>query len=218
MRRAMLPFVLGLLGFGLFVTSVAMAASGQPVAAPFSGEDPLYGYDAVSPTNTISHPVALAITNHFSDDLAVTYDDVIGLHADGYGFGVIAKIYFITQISPTVTVDFLLDEFDSGKGWGEILKELGFHPGVAGRGGNLGGIMSNREDKKGSVLPPGLFKKGASCWPPGHCKNDTSGAGSGFGPSSLKASDEDDDDDHGGGPPITPPGQLKKGNKGKGKK
>jgi hypothetical protein len=215
----MLPFVLGLLGFGLFVTSVAMAASGQPVAAPFSSEAPLYGYDAVTPTNTVSHPVALAIANHFSDTFGVTYTDIMSHHVgDGLGFGVIAKAYFIADtkgVSPTEVISY----FQSGLGWGVILKEIyGLHPGVAGRGGNLGSIMSNREDKKGSVLPPGLYKKGDSCWPPGHCKNSESGEGSGFGPSGLKASDEDDDDDRGGGPPITPPGQLKKGNKGKGKK
>jgi hypothetical protein len=219
----MLPFVLGLLGFGLFVTSAAMAASAQPQATAHSWDRPLV-QDPPTSTVTISptHPVASAIADHFT----VPYTEVEGFHDQGLGYGVIVKAYFISQvISGTgtftdVTPADVLSEFLGGKGWGVIMKEVyGLHPGVAGRGGNLGGIMSNRLEKKGSVLPPGLYKKDAACWPPGHCKNNESGDdGSGFGPSGLKTSDEDDDNDRGGGPPVTPPGQLKKENKGKGKK
>lgn len=226
MRRALLPFLLGLLGFGLFVTSMAMAASGQPVAAPLSWDTPLYqdgdgDGDEMDSTGPISHPVAIAIANHFSDT-GVTYTDIMSHHVNqGLGFGVIAKAYFISEaLSGTnEMVGPLIAEFLNGSGWGQILKAHGLHPGVAGRGGNLGGIMSNRFDKKGSVLPPGLEKKGDVCWPPGHCKNNGSGQGDSFGPPGLKSSSEDEGDDRGGGRPAVPPGQVgkDKSNNGKGK-
>lgn len=224
MRRALLPFLLGLLGFGLFVTSMAMAASGQPVAAPLSGDSPLF-LDPPSSTLAMSptHPVAIAIANHFSDTFGVTYTDIMSHHVNqGLGFGVIAKAYFISEaLSGTgvMPADVIYKFLNEGMGWGEIMKSYGLHPGVAGRGGNLGGIMSNRFDKKGSVLPPGLQKKVDDCWPPGHCKNNGSGDGAGLGPPGLKSSSEDDGDDRGGGRPAVPPGQVgkDKSNNGKGK-
>ena len=87
----------------------------------------------------------------------------MALHEEGLGFGVIAKAYFAAQklgIDPQV----LLDQFAAGMGWGEIMKENGLHPGRAGRGGNLGDIMSghvnSQTDPTGARIPPGQLKKG----------------------------------------------------------
>ena len=87
----------------------------------------------------------------------------MALHEEGLGFGVIAKAYFAAQklgIDPQV----LLDEFAAGTGWGQIMKNHGLHPGQAGRGGNLGDIMSghgnSQLDASGARIPPGQFKKG----------------------------------------------------------
>jgi hypothetical protein len=193
MKRVMLSLVLGLLGVALLLTSVALAAPSKPLALPAEPsllfQDPITDTDTISPTTTMTHPVAAAIAEHFEAD----YSEIQGLHQDGFGFGVIARAYFVGEmlgITPTV----LLDEFASGKGWGVILKEYELHPGL-GRNKNLGYIMSGRwlNDQDAGSL-------GAAHEPPGQ----------------LKKSDQDDDDDRGHGPSTTPPGHDKdKGNNGK---
>jgi len=209
MKRAMLwPIILGLLGLGLFFTSVAMAAPYQPLA-PASAEGIPFQTTitptvevtvtvTVTPTTpaTTTHPVASAMAEYFG----VPYSEIEGLHLEGYGFGVISHAYFISntlELSGTTALT-LLEEFDSGKGWGVIMKDYGLHPGRAGRGGNLGTIMSNRKgtgDTLGAAqAPPGQLKKGqpgASHTPPGL----------------LKKSGGDDDDSDGQGPPASPPGK-----------
>ncbi len=88
----------------------------------------------------------------------------MALHEEGLGFGVIAKAYFAAQklgIDPQV----LLDEFAAGTGWGNIMKNNGLRPGQAGRGGNLGDIMSGHGNSSlgasgAGHMPPGQLKKG----------------------------------------------------------
>lgn len=195
MRRAILAIVLGLLGFGLLITSAALAAPSQPPLASTgpapSFADPITDTDGISPTVGFSHPVASAMASFFGVD----YTDIMTLHEQGLGFGVIAHAYFISEthgISATV----LLGQFQAGKGWGAIMKEYGWHPGRAGRGGNLGEIMSGKDGSG----PPGQLKKGqgdAGSTPPGQLK---------------KGSQDQGTQD--GGSPNTPPGR----GKGKGKK
>ena len=125
----------------------------------------------------------------------------------------IAPGIFVAKTLGLEEPDAILDEFQAGKGWGEIMKDNGLHPGLAGRGGNLGGIMSGRDQ----MLPPGQLKKMPSegeadvFVPPGQRKKQAED-GSGFvPPGQLKKSGGDESEDQGG-----PPGKSKdKGNKGK---
>lgn len=212
MRRAVLPIVLGLLGFGLFFTSMAMAASGQPPATSFSihsplFDDPITDTDTISPTVTTTHPVASALADYFDVD----YSEIANLHEEGLGFGVIAHAYFIAATSnftPAITPSDVISKFQSGLGWGEILKEYGLPPGLAGKGRNLGSIMSTRKwtsyDAQATWMPPGQQKKNQP--------NDEGRAS----PGQLRKSDAADQDER-GGPPSAPPGQGKDKDKGKGK-
>jgi hypothetical protein len=168
MRRAVFSVLLGLLGLGVLFTSVALAAPGQSLSS--AAEPVALFQETITPTEEISsttsntHPVASAIATHFSEVFSTptTYEGIMALHEEGYGFGVIAKAYFAAQklgIDPQV----LLDQFTAGMGWGEIMKENGLHPGKAGRGGNLGDIMSghgnSQSDTSGEWAPPGQLKK-----------------------------------------------------------
>jgi hypothetical protein len=168
MKRAVFSILLGLLALGILFTSAALAAPGQSVSSP---AEPVALFQAtITPTTEITsttshtHPVAAAIAGFFNEDFGVTYVDIMALHEAGLGFGVIAKAYFAAQklgIDPQV----LLDEFAAGTGWGVIMKENGLHPGRAGRGGNLGDIMSghgnSQLDASGAGrIPPGQLKKG----------------------------------------------------------
>jgi hypothetical protein len=227
MKHVILPMVLGLLGATLFLTSVALAAPNQPAALPvtqgrfqigdtISDTDSISDTSSISHTTSVSHPVASAIAEYFEEYFGVDASEIAALHDEGLGFGVIAHAYFVGNTLGIPPSD-VLAEFQAGTGWGEIIKGYGLHPGLAGRGGNLGSIMSDRDQ----TLPPGQLKKLPSeatdtFVPPGQLKKNQDGDGSGFvPPGQLKKSDGDDSDES-GGPPSVSPGQDKdKGKKDK---
>ena len=218
MKNVTLSLLLGLLGLGIFVTLIAMAAPNQPLLAAvpadsFQSTDPVTDTDAISPTTSISHPVASAMARYFD----VEYSEIVELHQEGLGFGAMAHAYFIAR-TLGITPEEVISEFESGKGWGEILKEHDLRPGLAGRGGNLGSIMSGRD----RVLPPGQRKKLPSeevdtVVPLGQRKGSQSEEGPAFiPPGQLKKSGGDGGVDSHGGPSSEPPGHSKdKGKKGK---
>jgi hypothetical protein len=167
MKRVIFSVLLGLLGLGILFTSAALAAPGQPLSSAAEPvalfQTPITPTTEITSTTTNTHPVAAAVATYFSGVFSTTYEGVMALHEEGYGFGVIAKAYFAAQklgIDPQV----LLDEFSAGTGWGNIMKNHGLHPGQAGRGGNLGDIMSghgnSQSDVQGGRVPPGQLKKG----------------------------------------------------------
>ncbi|MCB0172460.1 MAG: hypothetical protein KDJ97_18085 [Anaerolineae bacterium] len=89
--------------------------------------------------NEKQHPVAAAIAEYFD----VPYDEIEGLHEDGYGFGNIAKAYFFAEKLNAMNIDMedatlvtpadLLSEAH-GSGWGNVLKDNDIHPGAVGNG------------------------------------------------------------------------------------
>ena len=86
----------------------------------------------------------------------------MALHEEGLGFGVIAKAYFAAQ-KLGIDPQLLLDEFNAGTGWGNIMKNHALHPGQ-GRGNNLGAIMSGHTSDEtlgtsSGRIPPGQLKK-----------------------------------------------------------
>jgi hypothetical protein len=223
MRRVTIALVFGLLGFGLFVTAVAMAAPTQPAVAPLAGDGPLYDVEPITDTDTYSptttHPVASAIAKHFE----VEYSEIAALHdEEGLGFGVISHMYFIAD-TWGIEIAVLKDQFLlEGMGWGEILKYHELPRGLAGFGGNLGSIMSSPNKKGDDWMPPGQLKKslpdGEGWTPPGQLKKDESDGDGFVPPGQLKKSVEDEGGEGDrGGPPSAPPGQEKAKDKAKGK-
>ena len=214
--------VLGVLGVTLFVTSVALAAPSLPASIPVTGDrfqlgDTLTDTDSISHTTSVSHPVVSAIAEYFGEYFDVDAAEIAALHDEGLGFGVIAHAYFVGNTLGIPPSD-ILAEFQAGTGWGDIMKSHGLHPGLAGRGGNLGSIMSGRDGS----LPPGQLKKlpseeSETFVPPGQLKKNPDGDGSDFVPPGQLKKSDGDDGDAGGGPPSTPPGQDKDKSK-KGKK
>lgn len=221
MKRLILPVIVGLIGTTLFLTSAALAAPDHPAAIPVTGAtfqvgdtltetEAISDTDNISHTTSVSHPVASALAKYFDVDAS----EIAALHDDGLGFGVIAHAYFVGDTLGIPPSD-VLAEFQAGKGWGEIMKDYGLHPGLAGRGGNLGSVMSGRD----RPLPPGQLKKlspdeADTFIPPGQLKKNQDEDGSGFvPPGQLKkpsGGESDQDSDH------APPGQGKdKGKKGK---
>ncbi len=69
------------------------------------------------------HPVATRLANAFG----VSYDEVMGWHCKGFGFGEIAKAYLLAKQTGKPASDYL-GMRTAGKGWGQIIKEAGVKP------------------------------------------------------------------------------------------
>jgi hypothetical protein len=66
------------------------------------------------------HPVALQLAQAFG----VSYDEIIGWHCRGFGFGEIARAYLLAeQTVESPDMYFALKE--SGMGWGQIVRDAG---------------------------------------------------------------------------------------------
>jgi len=91
-------------------------------------------------------PVALRLSNA----LGVTYDEIMGWHCKGYGFGEIARAYLLAKNSAgdanPLTVDGIFALRASGQGWGQIVKASGVSPSKL----SLGKALKDNEDPKGN--------------------------------------------------------------------
>jgi hypothetical protein len=137
-----------------------MTAAATPTALgetdPFTGTDDLTSTDdvtvtvAITATGTLSvtHPVALAIADYFT----VPVLEITTLHADGLGFGEIARAYFLAHElaadgdpANDLTAIQILEMHQGGMGWGNIVATLDLPHGNSGR--NLGLIMRRRQEQ-----------------------------------------------------------------------
>lgn len=71
----------------------------------------------------VDQPVAQRLATAFD----VSYDEIIGWHCAGFGFGEIARAYLLADASG-LTPETYFNERLSGQGWGQIIKEAGVHP------------------------------------------------------------------------------------------
>ncbi|HJZ45533.1 MAG TPA: hypothetical protein VKE41_00135 [Roseiflexaceae bacterium] len=151
---------------------------------PFTNTDDLTDTDDITVTVqvtttgtlTVTHPVAVAIADYFT----VPVLEVITLHADGLGFGEIARAYFLARelaadgdTSNDLTATQILAMHQGGMGWGQIVVSLGLPHGNSGR--NLGLIMRNHTEHSGPtvVVADGseLDEHGPPSVPPGQLKD-----------------------------------------------
>jgi hypothetical protein len=136
----------------LMMTTIVVAAPASMGNVPLSRvhNDPDLILTDTLPT---THPVGIAIAVYFN----IPYTQVMALHAEGFGFGTIARAYLTALASGgALTPEQVLDMRQMGVGWGQIKKDYGVHPG----GNGLGAIMGKRQ-----VTPPGVESGngGASC-------------------------------------------------------
>ncbi len=128
---------------------------------------------AITATETLtgSLKIATAIADHFN----VPVTDVTQLHAGGWGYGEIYKLYSYAAASGKSVAE-IEAMFNSGMGWGEIARALNLPPGNAGD--NLGSIIgqSNRNPSVPSVSGPG---SGNGKVPPGKGEGQGHGKGNG---------------------------------------
>ena len=151
--------------------SVVLAASAESsgaarpdVAMRLNQEPP--PTDVPTPTLTI-HPVGAAIAKFFD----IAYTDVMTLHESGVGFGVIARAYMTAKFSDgQLTPEEVLELFQSGTGWGQIMKEYGVHPGGKGLGAIMRGHKEGKPPSGDAPDPADKSCPGNRCNAPGHDK------------------------------------------------
>jgi hypothetical protein len=132
MNKWKLLSVMLLTGVALLLMTSMVAAA--PAAANGVHADRMNDDPIVTGTVPMTQPVAAAIAAYFN----ISYTEVISLHEAGYGFGVIARVYLTAlRSNGALTPTQLLGLFQSGMGWGQIMKQYGVHPG----GNGLGSIM-----------------------------------------------------------------------------
>lgn len=120
--------------------------------------------DAPTTTNTDEpcintegdHPVASAI----AEAVEVDYDEVMDWHADGFGFGEIARAYLLAAETGD-SVEAIMARRAAGEGWGSIIQEYGLNPSQF----SLGRIMSGRYVNTGVILPPDVEEDGTLTGP-----------------------------------------------------
>ncbi|HID64489.1 MAG TPA: hypothetical protein EYP49_17360 [Anaerolineae bacterium] len=193
------------------------------------------------------HPVASALAEFFADTLGLDYDEIMGYHEDGMGFGVIAQACWMSyMLGDEVTASDILEAKKSGDfssielpdgetatNWGQF-KKAALSNDKAQK--NLGAIMSGRAgmDQEQQQETAATANQGQG---KGKKGKGTSGEGSGP-PAGSPGKGKDKGNDSGppaeppgkgkdkgesGGKPDTPPGQdkgggsSKGGSKGKGK-
>jgi hypothetical protein len=91
-----------------------------------------------------SHPVATRIAKQYG----VSYAEIMNWHCQGRGFGEIMKAYALAKLTSTsanpLTVEQIFAMRAEGKGWGVILKELGYKmKDLKGKGNNGKGNHGN---------------------------------------------------------------------------
>jgi len=134
MRKKTLTLAL-FVGGMLLLTATGVLAASPVVSNPYPIlNDPT---PTITPTVTITHPVAAAIASFFGLDYSV----VEAWHDEGLGYGEIARAYFLAELSGESVAE-VMALYERGMGWGEVAKALDLAPG--NRGWNLGAIMSGR--------------------------------------------------------------------------
>jgi hypothetical protein len=123
---------------GLLMTSLVVAA---PASTPGAQTNRVYDDPDPILTDTLpmTHPVGIVIARYFN----ISYTQVMSWHAQGLGFGTIARAYLTAYASDgALTPEQVLALQQAGVGWGQIKKDYGVHPG----GNGLGSIMSKKPD------------------------------------------------------------------------
>jgi len=120
----------------VLLTGIVVAA---PVATSGVSADRVYDNlnEVLTTTLPTTHPVGSAIATYFH----IPYTQVMALHAEGFGFGTIARVYLTALASGGVlTPEQVLEMRQAGVGWGQIKQEYGVLPG----GNGLGSIMGKK--------------------------------------------------------------------------
>lgn len=115
-------------------TITVVVATEEPTAAPTTEPTAAPTMEPTQPATPAAtaavtcggpnqHPVAARLADAFG----VSYDEVMGWHCKGYGFGEIAKAYLLADKTGKTPDEFFAMRA-AGEGWGQIVKDAGVKP------------------------------------------------------------------------------------------
>jgi hypothetical protein len=182
MRKKILTLAI-FVGAMLLLTATGVLAASPAVSNSHPVGEEAGSIPTISPTVSITNPVATAIADFFSSVVftptyTVTVQSVLDLHSKGMGYGEIARCFFVArfaEVSPDDILAMRQGEGDEKVGWGVIMGQFGFHP---GRDANLGAIISGRPLTDTVTLQ---IERGRPAVPPGWERSDGLGLGRGHG-------------------------------------
>jgi hypothetical protein len=145
-------------------TAATATATAVGETDPFTGTDELTSTDDVTVTVEITTTEALTVTHHvalaIADYFTVPVLEVITLHADGLGFGEIARAYFLARElaadgdpNNDLAAVQILEMHQRGMGWGIIVATLDLPHGNSSR--NLGLIMRRQHEQPVATIVVG---------------------------------------------------------------
>jgi hypothetical protein len=137
----------------LLMTTIVVASpastTGIQTNQVFDDPEPVLTDTVPIMTDTVpmTHPVGIVIARFFN----ISYTQVMSWHAQGIGFGTIARAYLTAAASDgALTPEQVLALRQADVGWGQIKKDYGVHPG----GNGLGSIMGKSPMRHNLGLQP----------------------------------------------------------------
>lgn len=155
---------------GLVAKTMVVTAAAAPTATLTPTLTPTATSDAdvtptttptLTPTTTASASASAAacgsgntqpVAARLADAFGVSYDEIMGWFCKGFGFGEIARAYFLAEKTGT-SVEAIFAMRTAGQGWGQIVKQLGVDPKDLAPGKAI-----SKGKGKGSATPPGKGK------------------------------------------------------------
>ncbi len=67
------------------------------------------------------------VAQRLADLFGVSYNEIMGWHCAGFGFGEIARAYLLADATGDTPQSYFADR-QAGEGWGQIVKDAGVHP------------------------------------------------------------------------------------------
>jgi hypothetical protein len=67
------------------------------------------------------------VAQRLADSFGVSYDEIMGWHCQGFGFGEIARAYLLADAAGDNASTYFAER-QGGEGWGQIVKQAGVHP------------------------------------------------------------------------------------------
>jgi hypothetical protein len=133
---------------------VVLLMTSSVLAASAGGEQTHRAYgkpeSILTGTLPMTHPVGIVIAAYFN----IPYTQVMTLHDEGLGFGVIARAYLTAFASGgALTPEQVLDMRQAGVGWGQIKKDYSVHPGDNGSGCPGNSCNAPGQQKPSKVKP-----------------------------------------------------------------
>lgn len=145
------------------VDPCAPGGAGEAVAPEGTAPTLAEGEDSGDEEGDSGHPVGSALCDFFGGALGLTYDQIMGWHEDGFGFGVIAQALWMAEMTGMDPEDILavkggdMDYSELGlpegvDNWGR-LRSYVFGKGAEKTVHNLGEIMSGRAEPLATETP-----------------------------------------------------------------